>query len=338
LSVEQQIQVLYIISSTAGEQSVYTRIQEMFGFHLSEGAYLCYLNEKSSHIEKLPTELSPKEGISKFIFREENISYSIPPAEENPSYYGKVVRSEKDNRVEGFPRKVESASYDDDFSAKINYPLKRGIKSIPQEKHHIDDDFVENHDKLFDEAVISEETQRLLDTVKALKLETGLRDLIGVILKNYAKELTVANDKSDLHLTYGQIKNIDKPVESIRFNFEGHLFVGDKEVLLNPICRALYKLFLNHPEGIELRNMGNYYEELHKYYANLATHTDHETLISRVKLLCNPLDNSINEKISKINKTFKIMLGDDYCMPYQILGVRGEAKKITLRREFQDRF
>ena len=116
------------------------------------------------------------------------------------------------------------------------------------------------------------------------------------------------------------------------------MFVGDKEVLLNPICRALYKLFLNHPEGIELRNMGNYYEELHKYYANLATHTDHETLISRVKLLCNPLDNSINEKISKINKTFKIMLGDDYCMPYQILGVRGEAKKITLRREFQDRF
>ncbi len=338
LSVEQQIQVLYIISSTAGEQSVYTRIQEMFGFHLSEGAYLCYLNEKSSRIEKLPSELSPNEGISKFIFREENISYSIPPPDENPSYYAKSERHSTQESLSSQLRNLASnwlqLRDNDDF----NDDVKEVVKQIPLEKHQIDDDIVENHDKLFDEAVISEETQRLLDTVKALKLETGLRDLIGVILKNYAKELSVANDKSGLHLTYGQIKNIDKPVESIRFNFEGHLFVGDKEVLLNPICRALYKLFLNHPEGIELRNMGNYYEELHKYYANLATHTDHETLISRVKLLCNPLDNSINEKISKINKTFKIMLGDDYCMPYQILGVRGEAKKITLRREFQDTF
>ena len=338
LSVEQQIQVLYIISSTAGEQSVYTRIQEMFGFHLSEGAYLCYLNEKSSRIEKLPSELSPKEGISKFIFREENISYSIPPAEENPSYYAKSERHSTQESLSSQLRNLASnwlqLRDNDDFKDDV----KENVKQIPLEKHHIDDDFVENHDKLFDEAVISEETQRLLDTVNALKLETGLRDLIGIILKNYAKELSVANDKSGLHLTYGQIKNIDKPVDSIRFNFEGHLFVGDREVPLNPICRALYKLFLNHPEGIELRNMGNYYEELHRYYANLATHTDHETLISRVKLLCNPLDNSINEKISKINKTFKLMLGDDYCMPYQILGVRGEAKKITLRREFQDTF
>jgi hypothetical protein len=42
------------------------------------------------------------------------------------------------------------------------------------------------------------------------------------------------------------------------------------------------------------------------------------------------LDNSINEKISTINKAFKNLLGENYCMPYQILGVRGEAKKITV--------
>ena len=335
LSAEQQIQVLYIISSTSGEQSVYARIQDMFGFKLDEGAYLCYLNEKSSRIEKLPSDVPPQDGISKYLFDEKTVVYSVPP----PDDFQRLNRvsneiASSEDPISFLQERIESRhivskgqlSVKDD---KIDlYGLEKW--SIPQEKHEIDEDIIENHDVLIDDAIITPEIQRLLDTVKLLKLERGLNDLIGIILKNYAKELQLTNEQKGLQLTYGQFRRIGDPIESIRFNFEGQLFLGDKKVQMTPICRSVYRLFLNHHEGIELRNMGNYHEELHNIYRNIATHTDSETIISRVKLLCNPLDNSINEKISTINKAFKNLLGENYCMPYQILGVRGEAKIITV--------
>jgi len=96
----------------------------------------------------------------------------------------------------------------------------------------------------------------------------------------------------------------------------------------------LYKLFLNHPEGIELRLMANCREELHGYYVNMAAHTNREILVKRINTICDPRENSINEKLSTINKAFVKLLGKQVSLPYQIVGVRGEAKKINIRREF----
>jgi len=77
-----------------------------------------------------------------------------------------------------------------------------------------------------------------------------------------------------------------------------------------------------------------YKEELHQIYLSMATHTDTAELTRRVKLLCDPRDNSINEKLSTINRIFSDLLGSENCTPYQILGVRGAVKKINLRREY----
>ncbi|MFN5260799.1 MAG: hypothetical protein ACK5C1_09440, partial [Bacteroidota bacterium] len=115
----------------------------------------------------------------------------------------------------------------------------------------------------------------------------------------------------------------------------GKLFVGDRPVRLNPICRSVYRLFLNHPEGIELPSLVDYRAELLSIYVNLATHTNHAVLKKRVDLLCDPRENSINEKLSTINRMFEDLLGDEVCVPYQILGIRGGAKKINLRPEFR---
>jgi hypothetical protein len=91
---------------------------------------------------------------------------------------------------------------------------------------------------------------------------------------------------------------------------------------------------LNHPEGIELPFISNHREELYGYYLNMATHTNREVLVKRINTICDPRENSINEKLSTINKAFVQLLGEQVSLPYQILGVRGEAKKINIRREF----
>ena len=92
----------------------------------------------------------------------------------------------------------------------------------------------------------------------------------------------------------------------------------NKEVELQPVHKAVYLLFLAHPEGIEFKKLGNYREELTKYYMATAKLMDKEKIIEGVDHLVNPLDNAINEKCSRIKKVFLDMM-DEYTASYYII-------------------
>ena len=93
---------------------------------------------------------------------------------------------------------------------------------------------------------------------------------------------------------------------------------NNKEVELQPVHKAVYLLFLAHPEGIEFKKLGNYREELTKYYMATAKLMDKEKIIEGVDHLVNPLDNAINEKCSRIKKVFLDMM-DEYTASYYII-------------------
>ena len=118
-----------------------------------------------------------------------------------------------------------------------------------------------------------------------------------------------------------------------------------KEVELQPVHKAVYLLFLAHPEGIEFKRLENYREELTRYYMATAKLMDKEKIIEGVDHLVNPLDNAINEKCSRIKKVFLDMM-DEYVASYYIISghtqkhVAGSSrvwyerlKVITLPRE-----
>lgn len=91
-----------------------------------------------------------------------------------------------------------------------------------------------------------------------------------------------------------------------------------KEVELQPVNKAVYLLFLSHPEGIEFKKLSDYREELIRYYFATAKFMDREKIIESVDHLINPLDNAINEKCSRIKKTFLDMM-DEYTASYYII-------------------
>ena len=93
---------------------------------------------------------------------------------------------------------------------------------------------------------------------------------------------------------------------------------NNKEVELQPVHKAVYLLFLAHPEGIEFKRLGNYREELTRYYMATAKLMDKEKIIEGVDHLVNPLDNAINEKCSRIKKVFMDMM-DEYAASYYII-------------------
>lgn len=115
------------------------------------------------------------------------------------------------------------------------------------------------------------------------------------------------------------------------------------EVELQPVHKAVYLLFLNHPEGIEFKRLGNYREELLGYYLATARWMDKEKAEESVEHLVDPLDNAINEKCSRIKKAF-LELMDEYRASYYLISSHTQKhiagriwyerlKVITLPRE-----
>lgn len=117
------------------------------------------------------------------------------------------------------------------------------------------------------------------------------------------------------------------------------------EIELQPVHKAVYLLFLAHPEGIEFKRLGDYRDELTRYYMTTARWMDRQKIEESVNHLTNPLDNAINEKCSRIKKAFSDVM-DEYRASYYIISshtkkhVNGSAriwyerlKVITLPRE-----
>lgn len=113
------------------------------------------------------------------------------------------------------------------------------------------------------------------------------------------------------------------------------IFLGDdrKEVHLEPLVRAVYLLFLNHPEGIAFKNLPDYRQELCAIYNKVRPWGLTDRAIRSIEDVTNPVLNSINEKCARIRKVFLSLLDSRMAENYCIRGKRGEAKRISLPRE-----
>lgn len=108
---------------------------------------------------------------------------------------------------------------------------------------------------------------------------------------------------------------------------------NNKEIKMEPIVKAVYLLFLKHPEGITFKCLPDFREELTKIYAELRPLGLSEKALQSIEDVTNPLLNSINEKCSRIRAAFMNEVDESLLNIYIVTGKSGEAKKITLPRE-----
>ena len=151
---------------------------------------------------------------------------------------------------------------------------------------------------------------------------------IAAELSQLVREL-VAAGRNDLLLRSIGVSVLEKlRIEAAKSRLSRMLITKDyriilvdydnKEVELQPVHKAVYLLFLTHPEGIEFKRLGEYREELMRYYMATAKLLDKEKIMEGVDHLVNPLDNAINEKCSRIKKVFLDMM-DEYTANYYII-------------------
>lgn len=107
---------------------------------------------------------------------------------------------------------------------------------------------------------------------------------------------------------------------------------NDMEIKMEPLVKAVYLLFLRHPEGIMFKFLPDYREELARIYSELRPLGLTDRALQSIEDVTNPLLNSINEKCARIRGAFVGQFDDYMARQYYIDGLRGEAKKISLPR------
>ena len=108
---------------------------------------------------------------------------------------------------------------------------------------------------------------------------------------------------------------------------------NNMEIKMEPINKAVFLLFLRHPEGIVFKCLPDYRKELADIYQKIKPLGLNERAIQSIEDVTNPCLNSINEKCARIRGAFISRFNENLARHYYIYGERGEAKKITLPRD-----
>lgn len=102
------------------------------------------------------------------------------------------------------------------------------------------------------------------------------------------------------------------------------------EIIIPDLPKAVFFLFLRHPEGIRFKDLADYREELINIYRALNPIGGTQRQQQSIQELTNPLSNSINEKCAKIREAFVSKFDDRLAKNYYITGKRGTPKRISL--------
>ena len=125
-----------------------------------------------------------------------------------------------------------------------------------------------------------------------------------------------------------------------RLEVRGHMCklfltdLGTLEVRLTPRQRAIYMVYLKHPEGIAVAELIDHREELVNYYGRFANVSDQEHIDMALENLLDIFSGTLSTELSRIRAAFKKATGEALHNHYTIEGNSGEKKVIELDRSF----
>ena len=122
----------------------------------------------------------------------------------------------------------------------------------------------------------------------------------------------------------------------LRIMRSGRLFLTDYdgvEVKMPNIAKALYFLYLRHPEGLRYKDVADHREELLQLYGGISGRDDPEEIGRSIDLLADPFGNALNVNASRIKAAFRNVVSDRIARFYYLEGAAGEVKKVPLDRD-----
>ena len=93
--------------------------------------------------------------------------------------------------------------------------------------------------------------------------------------------------------------------------------------------KALFILFLRHPEGIRLKERARFESELADIYSVILPNTDPQYREKRIRRMMDLADNSFSEKTSVLNAKLEELFPET-SEKYKIQGYNGHPRSIPL--------
>lgn len=155
---------------------------------------------------------------------------------------------------------------------------------------------------------------------------------IGMLITDYVR-------------TYHKMPHLDSLLESVQGRFivdddiSPVVINADMEIVLpgydemhlrlTPLCRAIYILFLLHPEGIVLKNIDSYSRQLRDIYLLVKPGADDALAAASLADICSPGSESLLQKISLIKRAVsRQLINPATARHFIISGKRGEAYRL----------
>ena len=208
---------------------------------------------------------------------------------------------------------IKSKQRKEKFSRKLGH-IKYDLDLFDEEPRNICAD-VDFADDCFDEesTILIKEIEDRVNELKTKGIETYMVESMKLKFRKTAL--------SQMHITK-----------------DYRIYLGDyfgMEIHMAPLTKAVYLLFLRHPEGIIFKYLPDYKQELMEMYSEVKTATFYfaEPSQQSVEDLTDPTKNRINEHCARIRAAFLEKFDDYLARNYYITGKRGEAKSISLPRD-----
>ncbi len=104
----------------------------------------------------------------------------------------------------------------------------------------------------------------------------------------------------------------------------------NREIIMPALPKAVFILFLKHPEGIRFKDLADYHDELLSIYRAMNPIGGTQRQLQSIQAVTNPMSNSINEKCAQIREAFIKHFDDSLAKNYYITGKKGKPKRIAL--------
>ena len=101
---------------------------------------------------------------------------------------------------------------------------------------------------------------------------------------------------------------------------------------MSPLPKAVFLLFLIHPEGLYFKELVDYKDELRGIYEKITNRTSSMVIGDSIDKVTDPTQNAINEKCSRIREAFLKQMDERLAKSYYVTGFKSGRKRIALPR------
>lgn len=108
---------------------------------------------------------------------------------------------------------------------------------------------------------------------------------------------------------------------------------NNREIVLNPLSKALYFFYLRHLEGVLFKHLRDHRSELFNLYSLLSPRENIDKMNQSIDDLVDSTKNSVNVLCSRIKSSFASEFQDRLASQYYITGKPGGPKSIALDRK-----